>query len=138
MPSGSATNKTERERRFTFLVCGGTTTLTAAGVWFLVFWICANEDLALVLDYVWGTFLGYTLNRRFTFGDRNVHGRKSFAKYTLSTCVYFAVHWVLMKPLLIIGFGMNKPLAFVISFAAALVLFYSAQKAWVFKHEPAS
>ena len=137
MPSVSTATKSERERQLAFLVCGGITTLTAAGVWFLIFWLCGSADLALVLDYVWGAVLGYLLNRRFTFSDRNVHGGKSFAKYVLSACVYFCVHWVLMTPLLIKGFGMYEPLAFAISFAAALVLFYSAQKAWVFKHDPA-
>ena len=138
MPSASTGTKSERERQLAFLVCGGITTLTAVGVWSLTFWRSGSADLALVLDYMSGGVLGYVLNRRFTFGDRNVHGGKSFAKYLLSTCVYFCVHWVIMTPLLIKGFGMYEPVAFAVSFVAAFVLFYLAQKVWVFKHDPAA
>ena len=128
--------KSERQRRLTFLFAGGITTLSAAGVFVLVFWAWDNRHAALALDYVWGTVVGYLLNRFLTFGDRGVRTAESLAKYVLSAVVYFALHWVLMEAL-VQGLAMNVYLAFTLSFFVALVCFYSAQKVWVFKHRPA-
>ncbi len=129
-------SKSERKRLFTFVVCGGTTTLSAAGVFILVFWAWDNRHAALALDYVWGTVVGYLLNRFLTFGDRAVRTVKSLARYVLSAVLYFVLHWALMEAL-VRGLAMNIYLAFVLSFFAALVCFYSVQKVWVFNHKPA-
>ena len=50
-------DKSERVRQLTFLMCGGITTVTAAGVFFLVFSLSDNRHLALALDYMWGTII---------------------------------------------------------------------------------
>ncbi len=128
--------KSERQRQLTFLVAGGITTVSAAGVFVLVFWLWDNRHAALALDYVWGAAVGYLLNRFLTFGDRTVRTVESLTKYVLSAVLYFVLHWVLMEAL-VRGLAMNVYLAFALSFFAALVCFYSAQKVWVFRHRPA-
>lgn len=129
-------DKSECVRQLTFLMCGGITTVTAAGVFLLVFSLSDNRHLALALDYVWGTIIGYLLNRFLTFNDWAVRIGESFTKYCFTAVGYFLLHWVLMEAL-VLGFAMNILMAFILSFVAALAAFYSVQKIWVFKHKPA-
>jgi putative flippase GtrA len=128
-------DKSERKRQLTFLVCGGLTTLVAAGVFVLAYWICGNWEIALALDYVCGTAVGYLLNRYLTFGAREVRTGASLAKYVVTAIIYFALHLLLME-VLVRRFEINVYLAF-LAFFVILVMFYSAQKVWVFKHKPA-
>ncbi len=111
------------------------TTLIAAGVFVLVYWICENWEVALALDYVCGTMIGYLLNRHLTFSDRDLEIAVSFAKYVVTAIIYFSLHLLLME-VLVRRFEINVYVAFA-AFFVILVMFYSAQKAWVFKHKPA-
>jgi putative flippase GtrA len=93
-----------------------------------------HYNLALVVDYLVGTLLGYALHSLATFGDRK-HVKQAFGKYTATLAVTFLLNFALLDA--IVTTGLLDPLrAQAVAMALATLASYRLQKHWVFRSHP--
>ena len=133
----SAAYKHEIRRLMVFGVMGTFNTVICYALFAaLVHWFHWNYNKALVVDYAFGAFLGFTVHRIATFADRK-HVRFAFGKYAVTLILSFllnlaaldaAVKRLLLDPLV----GQLLALVFVTTFS------FLMQKHWVFRSHAAT
>ncbi len=89
-----------------------------------------HYNLALVIDYLAGTFIGYVLHRGTTFADRGQV--RALGKYSLTQVAMFLINLVLLDAL--VASRLMAPLAAqAVAVIAPTLAVYYVQTYWVFR-----
>lgn len=90
-----------------------------------------HYNLALILDYAFGSVLGFLTHRASTFADRT-HVRQAYGKYVMALVAAFLTNLLALD--LIVGQGWLGPLAAqAVALGLATALSYVLQRQWVFR-----
>lgn len=90
-----------------------------------------HRTVALAADYVGGVLLGYALQRRWTFADRD-GAPGSGVRYLVVYVAIFAANALLLE-LFVRGFGLRPAVAQVPALVIAMAGSYVLQRSWVFR-----
>lgn len=130
--------------KYKFLIAGGSNTAITFALYSLMVGCGVNYNLSLSVTYILGIFLGFVINRLWTFkanlsvdeegrlSSYSKPGSSQFVRYVLVYLIIFLVNFVLLN-LMVQIFNLNAILSQAIAVAISVVFSYSLQKSWVFR-----
>lgn len=121
---------------FYFVIVGGINTVVMYGLYCFFLYLGFHYQLALLLEYAFGTVLGYTLNRRWTFGEQG----KTPAGFTRYLTTYLGIYFCnVMLLATVVEMGWMTPmLGQIIILAVISLVNFLLQKFWVFRKAKAT
>jgi putative flippase GtrA len=115
-----------------FGMVGGFNTMATFGFYSAMVWFGLNFNVALGIEYAIGIVIGFFLNLRITFGDREGVDNR-LGHYIACYVVVFAVNLTLLNLLVSRGIPPIPGQAIALIFSSATS--YVLQHRWVFRHD---
>lgn len=117
-----------------FTLAGILNTGLAYAIYVLLIELGVHYPVALAVDYAFGIFLGYLLNRYWTFADQG-HPARGFLKYLATYLGVFVGNWALLTVLVELNFT-GPVFGQLIALGVVTLLSYLLQRYWVFRPAP--
>lgn len=114
-----------------FAIAGSINALLTYLVYVVLVTFGAHYQMALIIDYVFGTITGYLINRYWTFADQQQYGT-SFLKYIATYILIYFINRILLS-FLVEVILMDPRIGQFIVFLVIGLLSYLSQRNWVFK-----
>ncbi|MBT5399835.1 GtrA family protein [bacterium] len=114
-----------------FITVGMVVTIFGYGLYILLVQSGFHYQFALALDYIFGVFIGYILNRYWTFASSKKN-RLSFIKYVM---IYIGIYFsnVVLLSIVVEMTTFGPIFGQFISLGVVTLLSYLVQNNWVFK-----
>ncbi len=117
-----------------FALVGLTNTALIYALFVALLYLGMGYNLAVVVDYAVGMILGYALQRRSTFRDRQP-SPGAFAKYVTTNLLAFGIDLGTLNVLVVLV-GSHPAVARVASISVMALVSFALQLAWVFRQGP--
>ncbi|MBX2907917.1 MAG: GtrA family protein [Taibaiella sp.] len=134
---------------FRYLACGGSNTVLNWLVYSISFNIVLNQQSTHIIDDIFITAhvgayiiafcitfpLGFILSRYVVFPESNLHGRKQFFRYVLTTATFILLTYVLIKLFAIMLPMVRADISYIFIMVITAVLSYLSQRFYTFKSD---
>ncbi len=135
---------------FRYLACGGSNTVLNWVVYSVSFnivlarqsfHVMENVDItapvgAQIISFCITFPLGFILSRYIVFPESNLHGRKQFFRYALTTATFILLTYVLIKVFALMLPMVRADISYIFIMVITAILSYISQRFFTFKVEP--
>ena len=125
-------NKTTLKEFVLFNIIGLINTLLTIILYFCLVYIEVHYLIALIIDYIFGIFFSYYMNRKYTFNYKFENKNYMFLKMLASYLLIFFINTVLLY-FFIEELFINKYFSQVIAMFILIIIAFHLQKFFVFK-----
>ena len=125
-------NKTTLKEFVSFNIIGLINTLLTIILYFFLVSIEVHYLVALIIDYIFGIFFSYYMNRRYTFNYEFKNKHYMFLKMLASYLLIFFINTILLY-FFIEELFIDKYLSQVIAMLILIIIAFYLQKFFVFK-----
>lgn len=113
-----------------FLIVGTFTNISLYLVYLLITWFGIDHKLAMTLVYMSGVFMGFMLNRNWTFRDQG-HISRGFIRYLVMYAAGYFINLVGLYLLVDIAGYPHQIIQLLIATLLA-IMFFALMRLWVF------
>lgn len=113
-----------------FIFAGAANTAVTYGLFALLVYLGVNYNIALVIEYVCGIFLGYVLNSYWTFSS-TTSNRNNFIKYIVLYVAVFLLNAIILNVLVLLDI-VGPIVGQLIALCVTTLFSFQLQNKWVF------